>query len=310
MRFAIFGSGGLGGYYGARLAEAGHSVAFIARGAHLEAIKSKGLSIKSPLGDLLLDDVEATANPSDVGVVDCVLVAVKTWQVPEVAEAMRPMVGESTVVVPFLNGVDAADELAAVLGDRAVIGGLSKVFSFIEAPGVIRHMNANAYIEIGELDGAPSERVASLVDTLNKIGIESTESEHIRTALWKKLMLVASWSGVATLSRTPMGPIRENPATRQMIDDCISEGLAVGRAQGLELPDGVREEMWKFYDSLPPDTSSSMMRDMLEEKPSELDAWIGAIVKRGEEAGVPTPVSRDAWALLSLMEERVRASSA
>jgi len=306
MRFAIYGSGGLGGYYGARLVEAGHEVGFIARGAHLDAILKDGLKVHSPAGDMHLKGVHASANPADIGEVDAVLVAVKTWQVKEVAQAMKPLIGQSTMVVPFLNGVTAADEIAEVVGQEHVLGGLSKVFSLIEAPGVIRHLNANAYIEIGELDGESSERAQSLVDVFNQVGVEAIVSEDIRTALWKKLMLVSSWSGVATLSRSPLGVIRSQPNTRALVDRCIDEGLAVGRAKGLDLDDALRDEMWGFYDSLPHEMSSSMMRDMLEEKPSELDAWIGAIVEQGKQAGVDTPVSAMSWSLLTQMERKAR----
>jgi len=306
MRFAIYGSGGLGGYYGARLSEAGHDVGFIARGAHLDAINQDGLQVKSPAGDLHLKDVNASANPADIGEVDAVLVAVKTWQVREVAQAMKPLVGESTTVVPFLNGVTASDEIADVLGAKPVLGGLSKIFSLIEGPGVIRHLNANAYVEIGELNGKPSDRTQKLVDEFKAAGVDAVVSDDIRTELWKKLMLVSSWSGIATLSRSPLGVIRSQPETRALVDRCIDEGFAVGRAKGLQLEDSFRADMWSFYDSLPHEMTSSMMRDMLEEKPSELDAWIGAIVEQGRQVGVETPVSQMSWNLLTQMERKAR----
>ena len=153
MNIAIYGAGGLGGYYGARLARAGNDVAFIARGAHLEAIRERGLQVVSPLGDMHLPDPVATDNPADIGPVDLVLVAVKTWQIPQVAAAMEPLLGEHTLVLPFLNGVEASDELAAVVGSGRVLGGLSKVFSKIRSPGVIHHFTSNVFVEFGELDG-------------------------------------------------------------------------------------------------------------------------------------------------------------
>ena len=306
MRFAIYGAGGLGGYYGARLAEAGQEVAFIARGAHLDAIRKNGLKVISPLGDLHLKKPTATSDPQEVGTVDVVIVAVKTWQVPEAARAMQPMIGADTIVVPFLNGVQAPDELAEILGAQHVLGGLSKIFSLIESPGVIRHSNPGAYVEIGELQGGHSARVEALRAAFEQSGAQAKASDDIRTELWKKLLIVSSWAGLGALCRSPMGVIRTQPETRALVDRAMDEGIAVGKRRGYPLPDSYNTELWGFYDALPADATASMQRDVMAGKPSELDAWNGAIVRFGVETGVDTPVHTFTYHALLPMERRAR----
>ena len=232
LRIAIYGAGGLGGYYGARLARAGNDVAFIARGAHLAAMRERGLQVCSPLGDMHLPEPAATDDPAGVGPVDLVLVAVKTWQIPDVAAAMEPLLAEHTVVLPFLNGVEASDGLAAVVGPDRVLGGLSKVFSKIESPGVIHHFTPNASVAFGELDGSDSERTGALAETFAAAGIDAVVSPAIRVELWRKLLLVSSWAGLGALARSPMGEMRAAPGVRDLIDRSMDEGLAVARATG------------------------------------------------------------------------------
>jgi 2-dehydropantoate 2-reductase len=306
MRFAIVGAGGLGGYYGARLAQAGHDVAFIARGAHLDAIRKNGLKVVSPLGDVHLKKPTVTSDPSEIGPVDVVVVAVKTWQVADAARAMRPMIGADTIVVPFLNGVEAPDELAAIVGAQHVLGGLSKVFSLIEAPGVIRHFNPGAYVEIGELGGGLSPRVEALRAAFEQAGSQARTSADIRTELWKKLLTVSSWAGLGALSRSPMGVLRGQPETHALIDRAMDEGIAVGARRGHPITTDYKRELWKFYEAMPADATASMQRDLMAGKPSELDAWNGAIVRFGVEAGVDTPVQTFTYHALLPMERRAR----
>jgi 2-dehydropantoate 2-reductase len=306
MRFAIVGAGGLGGYYGARLAEAGHEVAFIARGAHLDAIRKNGLKVFSPLGDTHLNDVVATNDPRDVGLVDVIVVAVKTWQIADAARAMQPMIKADTIVVPFLNGVEAPDELASIVGAEHVVGGLSKVFSLVEAPGVVRHFNPGAYVEIGELGGGLSERVEKLRAAFESAGSQANSSADIRTELWKKLLTVSSWAGLGALARSPMGVLRGMAETRALIDRAMDEGIAVGARRGHPITAAYKAELWKFYDAMPADATASMQRDLMAGKPSELDAWNGAIVRFGAETGVDTPVQTFTYHALLPMERRAR----
>ena len=306
MKVAIYGAGGLGGFYGARLAIAGNDVALIARGAHLAAIRERGLRVTSPLGDMHLPEPVATDDPAEVGPADVVLVAVKTWQIPEVAAAMEPLLGPDTVVLPFLNGVEASDELAAVVGAGRVLGGLSKVFSRIEAPGVVHHFTPNVFVAFGELDGTDSKRVRTLLEAFSAAGIDAAVSPAIRVDLWKKLLLVSSWAGLGALARSPMGVVREEPETRALIDRSMDEGLAVARATGHEIDPTYKDEMWAFYRSMPPGATASMQRDIMDGRPSELDAWNGAICRFGARAGVETPVHSFTYHTLLPMERRAR----
>ena len=307
MRVAIFGAGGLGAYYGARLAEAGHEVGFIARGAHLAAIRGGGLRVVSPLGDVHLHDPLASDAPADVGPVDLVVVAVKTWQIPQVAAAMGPLLHERTAVIPFLNGVEAPDGLSRVIGGRHVLGGLSKIFALVESPGVIRHLSAGAYLEIGELAGGDSDRVRALAGAFRDAGIETGTSADVRSALWLKLLMVSSWAGLGALARSPIGVMRSLPQTRALIEQSMDEGMAVGRARGHRVPGDFKATLWSFYESLPADATASMQRDVMQGRPSELDAWNGAVVRFGAEAGVDTPVHRFTYHTLLPLEQRARA---
>ena len=309
MKIAIYGAGGLGGFYGARLACAGNDVAFIARGAHLEAMRKRGLQVTSPLGDMHLPEPVATDDPADIGPVDLVLVAVKAWQIPDVAAAMRPLLGEHTMVLPFLNGVEASDELGAVIGPDRVLGGLSKVFSKIEAPGVVHHFTPNVFVAFGELDGTDSKRVRKLLDAFSAAGIDAAVSPAIRVDLWKKLLLVSSWAGLGALARSPMGVMREEPEIRVLIDRSMDEGLAVARATGHDIGRAYKDEMWAFYRGMPAGATASMQRDIMDGRPSELHAWNGAICRFGARAGVETPVHSFTYHTLLPMERRARGAA-
>ena len=309
MKIAIYGAGGLGGYYGARLACAGNDVAFIARGAHLAAIRERGLQVTSPLGDMRLPAPVATDNPGDIGLVDLVVVAVKTWHIPQVAAAMGPLLGERTAVLPFLNGVEASDELAAVIGSERVLGGLSKVFSKVESPGVIHHFTPNVFVAFGELDGSDSERIRALLDMFSAAGVDAEVSPAIRVELWKKLLLVSSWAGLGALARSAMGVMREQPEIRALIDRSMDEGLAVARATGQDIDRAYKDEMWAFYRAMPAGATASMQRDIMDGRPSELDAWNGAICRFGARAGVETPVHSFTYHTLLPMERRARGLS-
>ena len=306
MRFAIFGSGGLGGYYGARLAQAGHEVAFVARRRQLEAMRAGGLKVLSPLGDFHLERPRVSSDPLELGEADCVIVGVKSWQVVEAAHAMKPLLGRDTLVLPFLNGVEAPDQLAEVLGAERVLGGLSKVFAMIEAPGVIRHASPGATIELGELGGGQTPRARALRDAFAGAGVDAKLSGDIRGALWAKLVTVTSWAGLGALSRSTMGTLRTYPETRALIDRAMDEGIAVGIACGHSPARDLKGELWRYYDALPVGATASMQRDIIAGRPSELDAWNGAVVRFGAEAGLETPVHRFTYHALLPMERRAR----
>jgi 2-dehydropantoate 2-reductase len=290
MRIAIFGAGGAGGYFGGRLARAGEDVTFIARGEQLRAIRENGLRVESVKGDFEVRPARATDDPADAGEVDVVIVGVKAWQVPEVAQAMRPLVGPGSCVLPLQNGVEAPAQLAAVLGDDRVLGGLAKIFSFVVGPGEIRHVGGPASVEFGELDNRPSERTGRLRDAFVRAGVPAEISPDIRVALWEKFMFIAPFGGIGAVTRAPIGTLRDLPETRGMLEEGMREILHVARAKGVHIPDEAVARTMAFVDSQPPVGTASMQRDIAAGRPSELEAWNGAVVRSGREAGVHTPL--------------------
>jgi 2-dehydropantoate 2-reductase len=309
MRLAIFGAGGAGGHFGARLARAGEDVVFLARGAHLRAIQVSGLTVETPEGEILVKPAAATDDPSAAGPVDAVLLGVKTWQVEEAARSMRPLFGSETFVVPLQNGVEAARQLTSVLGEERVVGGLCATFSFVTGPGRIRSIGQVNAVRLGELDGRPSERTERLRLVLAGAGIQATIPSDIHLALWEKFLFVVPFGGVGAVTRAPIGITRAQPETRRMLAQGMREILAVGKARGIPLPDRSVTEAMSFLDSLAADGTSSLQRDIAEGKPSELEAWNGAVVRLGREAGVPTPVHEFIYRRLLPLEHRARAGS-
>lgn len=307
MRIAIFGSGGVGSYFGGRLAQAGEDVIFIARGEHLQAIRQNGLRVDSTLGDFVISPAQATDNPVEIGVMDVVLVTVKAWQVPEVAEAMKPMVGSKTVVIPLENGVDAPDQLAAVLGVEHVLGGLCRISVFIAAPGHIKHVAIQPHIAFGELNGRPSERVEVLRQTFARAqGMTVTVPADIRAALWEKFLFIAAISGVGAVTRQPAGNLRSVPETRTLLLRAMEEIEMVAKARGISLSPDIIQKTMGFIDNMPPATLASMQRDIMDGRPSELEAQNGAVVRLGREAGVSTPTHEFIYASLLPGELNVR----
>ncbi|MCB9079461.1 MAG: 2-dehydropantoate 2-reductase [Anaerolineaceae bacterium] len=307
MRIAVFGTGGVGGYFGGRLAQAGEEVIFIARGQHLEALQTHGLKVDSTKGDFIIQPVQATAAPSEVGVVDVVLVAVKAWQVPEAAQAIEPLVGPETMVVPLQNGVEAPAQLAAVLGAGPVIGGVCGIISFVAGPGHIRHAGADPFIRFGERDNRPSDRVERLHQAFAKTtGLTAEIPADIHVAMWRKFLLIVSWSGVGAITRAPVGIFRSLPQTRHLLQQAMQEVYNVAHARNIMLPDDVVEQTIAFMDSLPPSATASMQRDIIAGRPSELEAQNGAVVRLGQEVGVETPVNAFIYHMLLPLELKAR----
>ena len=289
MRIAIFGTGGAGGYFGAQLALAGEDVTFIARGEHLKAIRANGLCLETPKGETVVQPAAATDNPAQVGAVDLVLLGVKAWQVAQAAQAMQPMIGPATLVVPLQNGVEAASQLAAALGTEHVLNGLCGTLSWIAGPGRIRNVGGQNFIRFGELDNRRSERVEQLRRVIAQAGIAVEVPADIVKSLWDKFLLVTSFGGVGAVTRAPIGVIRTIPQTRQLLERCLHEVLAVARARKLAMAESAVADSLKFYDAMPATGTTSLQRDIIDGKPSELDYWNGAVVRLGREAGVPTP---------------------
>ena len=289
----MMGSGGVGGYFGARLAQGGADVTFIARGEHLAAIKANGLKVESAeLGDALIHPVQATDNPSDVGPVDYVIIAVKLWGTEEIAKAIKPMVGPNTTVVSLQNGVESDDIIAGIIGREHLIGGIAQIASSISAPGVVYHLGTMQRIALGELDGGVSDRVEALRAALEAGGVVAEASEDIQRTIWDKFVFLVGLSGTTTLVRTTIGPIREDPVMRQFLHDVMDETVQVARRKGIDFPEDYADEKLAFVDGLPFDMTASMHHDLNRGNPLEV-AWLsGAVARFGAALGIETPVNR------------------
>jgi 2-dehydropantoate 2-reductase len=304
MRIAIFGTGGAGGYFGAQLALAGEDVVFIARGDHLRAIKANGLHFETPSGETVIR-TKASGNPIEVGNVDVVLVGVKAWQVTEAADAMRPLMGSDTVVVPLQNGVEAASELAAVLGS-GTLGGMCGTLSFVAGPGLIRSVGGQNFIKFGELDNRLTERVERLRDCFANAKVSVEVPTDIIRSLWDKFLFVTPFGGVGSITRAPLGVTRALPETRRLLEQCLQEVLAVAKARGIGMADTVVADTMKFYDALPANGTTSLQRDFADGKMTELEYWNGAVVRLGREVSVPTPTNEFIYDSLLPAELRAR----
>lgn len=310
MRIVIFGTGGVGGYFGGCLAQAGEDVTFIARGEHLRAIKTSGLRVDSQLGDFTIFPAKATDDVREVGEVDLVVVAVKAWQVPEAAREMRPLVGPTTTVVPMQNGVEAVAQLVSELGYDNVIGGLCRIISYVVGPGHIRHAGYKPSIVIGELDNRRSDRITSIEDVFKRAGLEISVAEDIQVALWTKFLFIASFSGIGAIADTPAGVVRGDPKWRAQMINAMQEIYALAHARGINLPANSIETVMASVDSLPEDSTSSMQRDIAAGRPSELESQNGAVVRMARESGVAVPTHELIYETLKPAEEKARATKA
>lgn len=307
MKIGVFGAGGVGAYFGGRLAEAGNDVVFIARGQHLESIRENGLKVDSIEGDFVVHPASATDDPAAAGEMDVVLLGVKAWQVAEAAEAMRPMIGARTFVVPLQNGVEAPAQLAAVLGDDHAVGGLCGLIAYIAGPGHVCHAGIKPMIKFGERDNRQSRRITALRDLFSAArGVQVEVPADIDAALWNKFLFVHGWGAVGAVSRVPVGVLRKLPETRQMIRQTTEEMYRVAVARGVALAPEIVDKTMTMVDGLPETGTASMQRDIMDGRPSELEQQTGAVVRLGEEAGVDTPVNRFIYHSLLAMERAAR----
>jgi 2-dehydropantoate 2-reductase len=305
VKIAVIGVGGVGGYFGGRLAQAGHDVTFLARGATLEALRTRGLRVDSILGDFVLDRVNVT----NTGTFDAILMAVKAWQLPDAAAQILPMLGDDTMVVPLENGIDAPEILANIVGPQHVVGGLCAIVSFIVAPGHIRHAASEPIVMFGELDHRASDRVERLRAAFASANVHVEVPPDIQRSMWTKFLFIATMSGIGALTRVPVGVWRADAEVRAMADRSLREVLALATARGIDLGSDAIERTWQHYDGLAPDSTSSMQRDIIDGKPSELDAQLGAIVRLARESGVETPVTSMIYHALLPQEHRAREST-
>jgi 2-dehydropantoate 2-reductase len=297
MRIAVIGVGGIGGYFGGRLAQAGHDVTFVARGRQLEALRTKGLTIVSGDGDVTVDPVRVVEDVASVGAVEAVLLGVKTWQLPDLLPALAALIGPGTAVITTQNGVEAPAVVAEALGEDHVLPGVAKIFANIEAPGRIRHFGGPGNLTFGEWDNRRSERVQGLSDALGDAGVIARD---IWAELWFKLLFVVPFGTIGAAAGADLGALRTHTGTRRLLETAMAEIHAVATAAGITLPDNCVEVAMGYIDSQPAAGTTSLQRDIEAGRPSELDAWTGAVVRLGGRYGVATPVHDTIYQILSL----------
>lgn len=298
MKILIMGSGGVGAYYGGLLARAGHDVTFVARGAHLEAIRNRGLIVRSVHGDFVVAPAQATDDPATVGLVDLVLFCVKTYDTETAAHAIRPTIGPQTLVLSLQNGIDAAERIGAIVGAEHVIGGATWLSSAIAEPGVIRQASQFRRIVLGPLDGQVTPAIMAVYEALRETGITVELSTEMPKVLWTKFVFIASVSGIGCLTRLTMGEYREVPETRRLIEGLMREVKTVAEGHGVMLDGDVVERSLAFMDGAAPGIKPSMQLDVEAGRRFELESMIGAIGRKGREVGVPTPIADMVYAVL------------
>lgn len=306
MHIVIYGAGGVGGYFGARLAEAGNKVTFIARGVHLEAMKNNGLRVESPLGNVLLKPVNATSNILEVKNIDLILVCTKTWQLPQIGKELKQVISKKTVVIPLLNGVENHEVLLKELPKENVMLGLCKIVSKIEKPGVIKHFTYNPAIEFGELSNEKTDRAKEIDKLLTAAGITSVLATDIYVHMWMKYLFISTISALGALTRATIGEMRGHPKIRFYMEQIADEIITVASAKSVQLPEQIKEQLFATIDQLQFETTASLQRDMMERRPSELEAQQGTIVRLGKELGVPTPINEFVYNCLLIQEEKAR----
>jgi 2-dehydropantoate 2-reductase len=298
MRIGVMAAGAVGGYFGGRLAAAGHDVVFFARGSNLEALRRNGLRIESVKGDLHLPTVTATDDPKAMAPVDIVLFAVKLWDTEAAGDLIRPIVGRGTRVITFQNGVDSVERLAPILGQDNVVGGTAAIATVISAPGVITHTSEFAQLRCGRVDGKPDDKLKTFTEAAKAAGVDITLTDTINPDRWKKFVFLVALSGMTGATRVPLGKILADADTRAMFEAVMGEVVAVGRAAGVRLPDDFVADRMRFAEASPPGFKASLLHDLERGNRLELDWLAGRVVSLGRELGVPTPANAAIYAVL------------
>jgi 2-dehydropantoate 2-reductase len=297
----MMGSGGVGGFYGARLVNAGYDVTFVARGAHLAAMREHGLKIESDVhGEMHVKNVKAVDDPAKAGTADLVVIAVKLWDTEAAARAVKPIVGPHTAVLSLQNGVIKDDILRAHFSPDALMGGVAYVGTHIDRPGVISQTGPLQRLVFGEYDGRRSARAEALLEALLKAGVQAELTQDVRRSIWEKYVFLVGLSAATATMRSSIGPIRENPQSRAFFLELMKEAVAVGRAHGVNLPEDYAEQRLQFADTLAPGMDSSLHHDLDHGNPLEVEWLSGGVVKLGRAVGVPTPANRAVWDILAL----------
>ncbi|UCG23339.1 MAG: 2-dehydropantoate 2-reductase [Chloroflexota bacterium] len=307
MKIVVVGSGGVGGYFGGRLARADQDVTFIARGDHLAALLAHGLTVQSVHGDFRVSPVSATDRMEEPGPADLVLVCVKDYQLEDALAGIGALVGPETIVLPLMNGIRASERLVELFGRQKALGGLCRVISFIAAPGVVKQSSPFQSITFGEWDGRRTPRSEAILSILQRAGLTAELSTDIKAAMWTKFLFITAYSGLASVVRLPAGAIKSSPETMAMLQSCMAEIEAVARAKGVALERAVVAEAMAFIRAMPDETTASMQRDVAAGRLFELEAMTGSVVRYGREASVPTPVNGFIYAALKPTEMKDRA---
>jgi 2-dehydropantoate 2-reductase len=299
------GTGALGGYFGGRLAEAGEDVTFIARGAQLAALRETGLTIESPRGNLRIARVRATDDVASIGSVDVVLFTVKLWSTEQAARALPPLMARDTAVLSLQNGVESNEVLSRSVGREHVMGAVCYIAAVLDRPGIVQHTGQMARVVFGELDGRKSARAEAFLAACVRAGggFDAELSPDVERAIWEKFVFIVGLSGLTTLARRPIGPVRSDPDTRALLLDVLREAVAVGRAKDVNLDPDFAEKRLEFIDTLPPDMTSSMLRDLERGNRLEVKWLSGAVARLGRDLRIDTPANRAVYAALKLLAD-------
>lgn len=306
MKIVIYGTGGVGGYFGTRLAQSGNEVHFIARGKHLEAIQKNGLQLKSIKGDHTVFPVNVTDNVRSISNPELVIIATKTWQVAEAAKDIKPILNYYSTVVPLLNGVTNTDALLSVLDKQQVIGGLCKIVSKIEDDGIINHMAIEPYIAFGQLDNQQGGRIQQIKKVLDEAGILNDNPDDIQKAIWSKFLFITTVSAIGGLTRATLGEMRSTPEVRDIMRKTAEEIVQIANAKGVNLNEDSIGKTFHFIDNLPFETTASLQRDIMEGRPSELESQVGTVHRMGIELGIQTPANSFIYHSLLPQERKAR----
>ena len=305
MKIAVIGTGGVGGYFGGKIAHAGYDVTFVARGEHLKAIQKNGLTIKSVSGNFSVNPAKVTDNLGELKDANFIILGVKAWQVTEIARALRNVIHGKAAILTLQNGVLAAEELSAELGKHHVVNGVCRIFCKIESPGIISHMGIEPSILFGETNNEKSERILLLKEIFDKSGVKSRVVDDIEAELWKKFIYICV-SGLLAVTRSTFGEIRELKETRALMFELFEEIYALSQKMGIHIEHEVVAKTVAFIDTFSHDATASLTRDVWEGKPSEIEYQNGTVVRLGEKHGVHTPVNRFIYNCILPMERRVR----
>ncbi|WP_298526609.1 2-dehydropantoate 2-reductase [uncultured Christiangramia sp.] len=306
MKILVYGAGGVGGYFGARLAESGNKVSFIARGEHMRAIKESGLQLESINGDITVHPELVTSDIDEVETPDLILLGVKSWQLPEVASELKKNISKDTIVLPLQNGADNYEKLTEILPKENVLAGLCFIVSYIEKPGKIKHASFEPRIVFGEADNSQSERISMISNLFSEAKIDFLHPENIQLEIWKKFLFICTISGIGGLTRVSIDKIRNSSYLFDLMKQTSAEIRSVANAKDIPLNNEHIEKAFQIIENQPEGTTASTQRDIMEGKPSEIENFNGYIVREGERLGIKTPVNKMIYECLKPMEEQAR----